>query len=69
VAITRRELLGQLEGLIRAEVKVMSTSGVVSGPEVDIEGLTEEFEEDVPAPIGQPSLSGTPFGVPSQRPL
>ena len=69
MAITRRELLGQLEGLIQAEVKVMSTSGVVSEPEVDIEGFTEEFEEDVPGPIGQPSLSGTPFSVPSQRPL
>jgi len=69
VAITRRELLGQLEGLIQAEVKVMSTSGVVSEPEVDIEGFTEEFEEDAPPPIGQPSLSGTPFAVPSQRPL
>lgn len=69
MAITRRELLGQLEGLIQAEVKVMSTSGVVSEPEVDIEGFTEEFEEDVPSPIGRPSPSGTPFAVPSQRPL
>jgi hypothetical protein len=67
MAITRRELLGQLEGLIRAEVKVMSTSGVVSGPEVDIEGFTEEFEEDVPGPLGQPSPSSNPFGAPFQR--
>ena len=69
MAITRRELLGQLEGLIRAEVKVMSTSGVVSEPEVDIEGFTEEFEERGPSPMGQPSPSGTPFGAPFQRPL
>ncbi len=67
MAITRRELLGQLEGLIQAEVKVMSTSGVVSEPDVDIEGLTEEFEEAGPSPMGQPSLSGNPFGVPSPR--
>ena len=69
MAITRRELLGQLEGLIQAEVKVMSTSGVVSEPEVDIEGFTEEFEEDAPGPIGPPSPSGSPFVVPFQRPL
>ena len=67
MAITRRELLGQLEGLIQAEVKVMSTSGVVSEPEVDIEGFTEEFEEGIPSPMGQPSPSSTPFGAPFQR--
>ena len=69
MAITRRELLGQLEGLIQAEVKVMSTSGVVSEPEVDIEGFTEEFEEAGPSPMGQPSPSSNPFGEPFQRPL
>ena len=69
MAVTRRELLGQLEGLIQAEVKVMSASGVISQPEVDIEGFTEEFEEDVPGPIGPSSPSGTPFAVPSRRPL
>ena len=67
MAITRRELLRQLDGLIQAEVKVMSTPGVVSMPEVDIEGLTEEFEEDVPSPLGLPSPSGNPFVIPSQR--
>ena len=57
--ISRKELLGQLDTLIEAEVKAMSASGAVTEAEADAAGISEDFEEETLSLIGQLSPSGT----------
>ena len=67
MAITRREMLKQLDELIEAEDRVMSTTSAFTQPVVDIEGFTEEAEEGEPSRPGQPPPSRSPFVESSLR--
>ena len=67
MAITRREILGQLDRLVQAESRVMSSSADILPAELDIDGFTDEFEEDGPRLSDPPIPSSIPGATPFRR--
>ena len=45
MAVTRREMLNQLQSMIDAERKVMAATGSISSEEIDSAGFIEEAED------------------------
>ena len=66
MAVTRREMLNQLQSMIDAERKVMATTGSISIEEIDSAGFIEEAEEgalSLPSqlfPFDSPSVASSP---------
>ena len=66
MAVTRREMLNQLQSMIDAERKVMAATGSISNEEIDSAGFIEEAEEgelSLPSqlfPSDSPSVTSSP---------
>ena len=66
MAVTRREMLNQLQSMIDAERKVMAATGSISIEEIDSAGFIDEAEEGEPSlpsqlfPSDSPSVTSSP---------
>ena len=66
MALSRREILTQVQGLIDAEKRVEARTGAIAEEELDLRGFIEEAEEDSPGQMAIPTPSGIP-GIATSR--